>query len=253
MKTSILTQKSTKNTITIPTSIIPEKMNLRIRVLHAVDYPEIAQKFYEGQQEVLEEFNVDKSAISSIKESWWENSGSYIFVVEDVVTGEIGAGMRLDVVDPTHPIPLEQALADVEPELVTRIHKHNYILAETCGWWVRKSFSERNLPHLLMRAAISVAEKLRIKIILGFFNQYTRKTIEVMGFRPVNNLGENATFNYPNEKYQSTVMEFYLEELNNLPQEEVEMINWLKHHPVQKFHDEFKGRVTNFQYDLRIM
>lgn len=252
MATANLTQKQIKKETTIPTSIIPQKMNLRIRVLHAIDYPEIAQKFYEGQKEVLKEFGVD-GKISSIKDKWWENLGSYMLIVEDIITGEIGAGMRLDVVDPNHPIPLEKALADAEPELVTRIHKHDYILAETCGWWVRKSFSERNLPHLLMRAAISVADKLRIRIIVGFFNQYTRNTIEVMGFRPVNNLGKNATFNYPNEKYQSTVMEFYLDELNSLPQEEVEIINWLKKHPVQKFHEEFKERTTNFEYDLRIM
>ena len=251
MATATLTlSKTDNNKIVTPISATSQVMNIRIRVLHAVDHPEIAQKFYQGQLEVLNEFKIDISKIDSIKEKWWENPGSYMFIAEDIETGEIGAGIRLDVIDPTHPIPLEKALKD--PNLDFRLHKHNHILAETCGWWVKKSFSARNLPHILTRAAISVADKLRIKIILGFANPYTKKTIEVFGFHPVNNLGQNATYNYPNKNYPSTVMEFYLTELNNAPKEEIEIINNLRKYPIQKTKEEFKGKLTHIEYDLGI-
>lgn len=252
MSTATLTQKSIKKTVKIPTSIILEKMNLRIRVLHAVDYPKIAQKFYEGQKEVLKEFNVD-GKISSIKDKWWENMYSYMIVAEDIKTGELGGGMRLDVIDDSHSIPVERALSYIQPDIIERMHKYDNVLAETCGMWVSKRFSERNLPKILMRCSISIASKLRIKVLLGFANQYTCKMTEDMGFTTVKNVGNNGTFSYPDERYKTSLVELYVNEPKNAIPEEVEMINWLRQHPVQQVREEFRGRVTNFEYDLRIM
>ncbi len=252
MATATLTQKYTEKHTTLPISTIPEKMNLRIRVLHAVDYPEIAQKFYEGQKEVLKEFNVD-GKISSIKEKWWENLYSYMIVAEDIETGELGGGMRLDVIDDSHSIPVERALSYVQPDIVDRMHKYDNVLAETCGMWISKRFSERNLPKILMRCSISIASKLRIKVLLGFANQYTRKMTEDMGFTTVKNVGNNGTFAYPDERYTTSLVELYVNEHTNAIPEELEMINWLRKHPVQEVQEECKSRITNFEYDLRIM
>lgn len=254
MATAVQTQPKIgiSNTIKMSTSIIPQKMNIRIRVLHAVDYPEIAQKFYEGQREVLKEFNVD-GKITSIKDKWWENLYSYMIVAEDIETGELGGGMRLDVIDDSHSIPVERALSYIQPDIIDRMHKYDNVLAETCGMWISKRFSDRNLPKILMRCSISIASKLRIKVLLGFANQYTRKMTEDMGFTIVKNVGNDGTFSYPDERYKTSLVELYVNEHNNATPEELEMINWLRTHPVQKVRDDFKGRITKFDYDLRIM
>lgn len=251
------TQSYTEKNTTLPISTIPEKMNLRIRVLHAVDYPEIALTFRTKHLEVLEEFGV-ASKIGSAKNNWWEYSGSYLFIAEDIDTGEIGAGMRLDVIDATHSIPMEEAIERFSPEFVKIVHKYDNILAEACGWWVSKKFSERRLPAHLMRTAIAVSSKLRLNTLLGFPNQHTVKITEKFGFTPIDyikGLEQKGCINYPpKSEYISTAVE--LEDTYRLPtmtEEERDLIIWLRQHPIQSINEEIKGRVTNLEYDLRIM
>lgn len=247
----------TKNSFTMPISAIPQKMNLRIRVLHAVDYPEVTKIFRDKHREVLEEFGV-ASKISSAKNKWWEYSGSYLFIAEDIETGEIGAGMRLDVIDPTHNIPMAEAIEKFSPEFAKIVHKYDNILAEACGWWVSKKFSERKLPAHLMRTAIAVSSKLRLNTLLGFPNQHTVKITEKFGFTSIDyikGLEQNGCLNYPPKtEYISTAVE--LEDIYHLPtmtEEERDLIIWLRQHPIQSIHEEIKGRITNLEYDLRIM
>ncbi len=255
--TATLQAPQTKNIPNIPTSIIPEKMNLRIRVLHAVDYPEITQIFREKHREVSEEFGV-ASKVGSAKNNWWEHSGSYMFIAEDIETGEIGAGMRLDVIDATHSIPMEDAIKMFSPEFAKIVHKYDNILAEACGWWVSKKFSERQLPAHLMRAAIAVSSKLRLNTLLGFPNQHTVRITEKFGFTPIDyieGLEQNGCVNYPPQsEYVSTAVE--LEDTHLLPtmtEEERDFVIWLRKHPIQRINEEVKGRMTKLEYDLRIM
>jgi len=238
--------------------IIPEKMNIRIRVLHAIDYPEIAKKFQTKHTKVLEEFGLE---IGSTKNKWWEYSGSYMVIAEDIDTGEIGAGMRLDMIDATHDIPMEEAIERFNPEFKKIIHKYDNILAEVSALWTTKSFSERKLPARLLRAGISVSSKLRINTLVGFPHESTIKITDKLGFTPVDyidGLGEKGSFNYPykskDKSYKSTLVE--LEDTYNLPtmsEEERDFIVWLRSHPIQKINEEVRGRKTNLEYDLRIM
>lgn len=257
--TQVSSKKETK--ITIPVSIIPQKMNIRIRVLHAIDYPEIAKEFQAKHTKVLEEFGV--KGVGSVKNRWWEHSGSYMFIAEDIDTGEIGAGMRLDVIDATHDIPMEEAIEKFCPQFKNIIHKYDNILAEACALWVDKKFSERKLPAHLMRVAIAVASKLRINTLVSFPHECTLAMTQKLGFTIVDyieDLGEKGAFNYPpkpkkeNEYYKSTIVE--LEDTHNLPtqnSEERDFIIWLRQHPKQEMNEEVKGRITNIKYDLRIM
>ncbi len=235
--------------------IIPEKMNIRIRVLHAIDYPEIAKAFQAKHTKVLEEFGV--KGVGSVKNKWWEHSGSYMFIAEDIDTGEIGAGMRLDTIDATHGIPMEEAVERLNPKFKEILHKYDNILAEACGWWVSKKFSERKLPANLMRTAIAVSSKLRLHTLLGFPNQHTVKITEKFGFTPVDyieGLGKGSINYPPNSEYISTIVE--LENTDCLPsmtEEERDFVIWLRQHPIQTMNEEVKGRETDLEYDLRIL
>ncbi|WP_027002699.1 hypothetical protein [Hugenholtzia roseola] len=225
---------------------------LRLRVYHTADYQEIAQKYYQAQLEVLKEFGVN--GISSIKNKWWENPTSYMLVIEDAETGELGAGMRLDVVDPSHPIPLEEALKQLSPDIVPRVHKYNHILGEACGAWVKKEFSERGLPKLLMRSLIAFSVKVRVQVIVALANQYTKRMTEELGFTSIPNLGSNAAFCYPDTRYLSTAVE--IEDtlhLPTLPATERELVNQLRKQPLQTFYETYRGsEVISIECDLRL-
>ncbi|WP_375558964.1 hypothetical protein ACE193_14630 [Bernardetia sp. OM2101] len=264
MATATLTQKQIKKETTIPTSIIPQKMNLRIRVLHAMDYPEIAQECQAKHTKVLEEFGLAKD-IDSSKSKWWENSCSYLFIVEDMdtevnnITGfrEVGASMRLDKVDDSHSIPVESAI----PSITSRVHEYNYILGELCGLWVDKKFSERRLATHLFRSVIVFSSKLGIKNLLAMPPKHTKVFFDSLGFQVVDDIGNHGEINYPPKtNYVSTLMQIEdSSNLDTLPQEEKEFILWLRSHPKQFFSEEYKNektgitRETNIIYDLRMM
>ena len=260
METTTLTRNHTEKT-TNPTSIITQKMNLRICVFHASHYPDIAAKYHKSQLQVLKEFGVD--AVSSIKSEWWNNPCTYMFIVEDIVTGEIGAGMRLEVVDNKHSIPLEEALEKLSPDIAERVHKYNHILGEVCGLWVKKSFSGRNLPSHLLRSILCVAPKLRVEYLIALLPTHTMSIFSNSGFEVVENIGNKGQFFYPDERYISTVMELKnVSDLNTLvkekrlKEEEAEMIAWLKSNPEQALPTlEIckRNRQTKIKYDLRIM
>jgi hypothetical protein len=177
-----------------------------------------------------------------------------MFLVQDIETGELGAGMRLDVVDPTHPIPLEEALKNISPDIVPRVHKYNHVLAEGCGWWVRKDFSERNLPKYLLRAGIAIAPKLRIHTIVGFPHQHTIGIMQNLGFTIVETIGDNGSFTYPDPRYKSTIVE--LDDtiaLSTMSETERQIIFSLRQNPVQTFLETYRGEhQVEIECDLRL-
>ncbi|MFT6923366.1 MAG: hypothetical protein ACJA1C_002379 [Crocinitomicaceae bacterium] len=230
----------------------PQNLNFRIRVLHAIDYPEIAQDFNNKHLEVLREFGVDKQ-ISSVKNNWWESTYSYIIIAEHIESGELGGGMRLDVLNENQSLPVERVLSTMQPTVVDRLHFHYNELAETCGMWIGKRFRHRNLPKILMRSSICIASKLRLQILIGLANQYTLKMTEDLGFKVVKDVGHNGTFLYPDERYKTSFVELSLKEFTSKTNGEFGLINRLITKPVQKVQCEFKGKVNRIEYDLRIM
>ncbi len=229
-----------------------EFLHLKIRVLHALNHAEIARIYTSGQQNVLKEFGV--KGVTSAKRNTWENPNTYLFLAEDAITGEIGAGMRLDVADMIYTLPLEDALKNIVPDLSKRIHKFDNTIAEACGWWVKKEFSERRIPKHLLVSAIAVAPKLRINVMLGFPHQITKKITDSLGFESVRNLGDNnASFYYPNEQYLSTVVELDTVTLKTMPEEEKSKVLLLRQNPIQTILVEVGGYKTRFDFDLRLL
>lgn len=229
-----------------------KSMSIRIKILHSFDNEDSAQIYLTSQRNILKEFNVQ--GIRSAKKKLWENNLSYLIVLEDVKTNEIVGGVRLDVADDKHLLPMEESLAHLYPELILRIHKFNNIIAELCALWIKKEYSERRLAEHLIIAAIAVANKIRIKVIVGLANQYSLPIVESLGFTAASTVGkEKGNFpNYPNEKYTSTVVELDAYELNTVPEEVKERIISLRSNPVQCIIDQYNGYFTGLEYDIRL-
>ncbi len=226
-------------------------MNIRIRCFHATNNTEVAKIYMSGQQDVLKEFNI--SGVTSAKNNTWENENTYIFIAEDVKTGEIGAGMRLDVADINHKLPLEMALENQVDDLSQRIHRFDHVIAEACGWWVKKSFSERRLPKFTLLAGIAIAPKLRINYIVAFPHQHTISIMTNVGFTIAKTIGTHeGSFIYPDERYNSTIVEINAVTLDTTDNIERERILSLRTNPVQSFIEKHKNYTTKFDFDLRL-
>lgn len=228
-----------------------KNMNIRIRLLHTAQHQDIADIYFQGQKEVLKEFGVDK--IDSIKNNWRDNPLTYMLIAENIKTGEIGGGLRLDVVDPSNPIPIQEAIKHLTPSIVPRVHKYDNVLAELCGMWVKKEFSERSLSTALIRSAISVCSKLRISVLLALPPLHTKFIFDNLGFSVVTDVSNKGEFQYPDERYISTLMALDFTEEYSMKNEEEGFIKLLKEKPNTVIYDQVKNNPFTLEYDLRLI
>ena len=231
--------------------IVKNNINIRIRLLHTAQHPDIADKFYNGQKEALKSFKI--KGINSIKNNWRANPLTYMLIAEDSLTGEICAGLRLDVVDPSNPIPLVDAIKHLSPSIVPRIHKFNNVLAELCGLWVHSEYRGLALPTALVRSAVSVCSKLRISVLVVLSATHSKSFLVPFGFTPVKELPNDASFIYPDERYLSILMELELFGKYNMTHGEDKTIKNLKKNPHYIVYDQANGKPFTLEYDLRLI
>lgn len=226
-------------------------MHIRIRVFHSQNQAEVARICLSGQSGVLKEFGVN--SVSSASGTAWQNKNTYLILLEDVKTGVIGGGMRLDVATPDKELPIEKALKSQYPDITKRIHKFDHIIAETCGLWISKEFSERKLAKYLMISAITVAPKIRVDVLVGLANTYSLPMTLGLGFTVAKTVGDNGgQFYYPDNRYLSTVVELNAFELDTVAADVKELILNLRETPKQSFRKEHNGYITQLDYDLRV-
>ncbi len=231
--------------------MINDTYNVRIKLLHTAQHPDIANQFFNGQQEALKNFKVE--GINSIKNNWRDNPLTYMIVAEDVVTRELCAGLRLDVVDPSNPIPVVDALKHITPTIVPRIHKYNYVLAELCGLWVHHDYRGLELPLVLVRSALSVCSKLRISILLVLAASHSKHFLEPFGFSTVKELPNNGAFNYPDKRYISYLMELELFGDYHFSKKEEKAIDNLRKNPHYVIYGQAADVPYTIEYDLRLI
>lgn len=236
---------------TVSDDTIPKEMNLRIRVLHAIDYPEIAMNCHKKHLEVLDEFNLSNE-IDSAKSNWWDNPNSYLLIVEDIYSGEIGSSIRIDMIAKSHPLPLASILRGYDSSFVKKLEDSKHILGELSGLWVSQKFSKRRLSTFLLDAILALSSKLRINYLIAMPPKHTKYVFDQKGFEVVKRIGNKGEIFYPNDSYISTIMEFndtfFLKNLVDRTH-----IISLRQNPVQKVNYIIDDRKTILEYDLRIL
>lgn len=200
-------------------------------MLRSVDHPQVAERFAKEQSSVLKMFGV--TGVTSAKQAWQSDPNTYMFVAEDALTGELVAGMRLDMESESKPIPMLEALTKISSEFGDVVNNLRPLgLAEGCGWWVKEGYAGLGLPGILLRAGVSVSPRLGINYIFGFPHQHTKPIMSKYGFIALDVIGENGSFTYPDDRYKSTVVELNTQTLHTTPRAERERIFSLRSNPV---------------------
>lgn len=223
---------------------------LRLRVLHTSDHPEVADQYYAKHAEVLRAFGI--GAVSSLKPNMRADPTIYMVVIELVATGELIAGMQLDIAS-LDSVPVEERLRGTVPELgrvvLARISEG---VAEACGIWVRRDFAKLGLLRYLLRAGVAVAPTLGLTHLVGIANEFSKPTIDAFGFVPVESVVNRGVVCYPDERYPSTIMELNCRKLKSTPSEERSIVLGLRETPVQVSCHQRDDVVVVLEYDLRV-
>ncbi len=170
---------------------------LRIKLFRAIDDLESCQRFAEGHANVLRDYGVTK--VTSSNNGWFYNPGAYVVTVELKETGEIVGGERIHLAHKDFPLPIEQAVNVVDPNVhhLVSTHMDNKLTGELCGLWNAKSIAGKGVSFLLTKIGVVLANLLKMDSIFVLCAPYTVSLCQQVGFEIETSIGNQGTFFYP--------------------------------------------------------
>lgn len=224
-------------------------MRYKISAYRAVDDQALNKKFIEGHAQVLKDYGV--TMITSNKPNWLDNDHVYCVVAYDEA-GEMVGGVRLHIADWIHPLPLENALSELDPNIHKLVESFKEEgVGELCGLWNAKKVAGVGISLVLMRASIAIIDQLNFKIGMGICAEYSLPLFQQVGFEVDTSLKNNGEFPYPTDKYITRVIGILnAGELGRAQEYDREQILLLRNSPqITKTEEGKKGSFT-VDYDL---
>jgi hypothetical protein len=225
---------------------------IKFSAFRAVDDKALCKEYIEGHVKVLTDYGITN--VTSNNPTWLENPNIYCVVARNE-SGELVGGIRVQVVDGIHPLPVEIAIGDVEPNIYNFVKELAVSggAGELCGLWNSKKVKGMGVSVLLTRAAISMINQFKIQMLTGICGGYTLPMFTKAGFVINTSLGDHGKFLYPNENNVAQVVGILnamrLETAN--PYDREQMLN-LRQFPRQIRMEEGPKGTMEIEYDMVI-
>ncbi|MGZ4098795.1 MAG: hypothetical protein ACXVNM_07950, partial [Bacteroidia bacterium] len=148
---------------------------IKVTVFRAVKEPQKCEVYLKGHMQVLIDYNVMK--ITSYNKLWMQNPSAYVIIAENMATGEMIGGIRVEVAKGLYPLPIESAIGAMDPKVYDLVKEYaiNGGVGELCGLWNSKEVKGVGVSFFLTRAAISIVNQLRFRTMVGICAEYTLK------------------------------------------------------------------------------
>lgn len=226
---------------------------LILRAFKATEDPEGCQKFLKGHAEILTNIGVNK--VTSSKEEWVDDPGTYVLVVEDPESHEVMGGARIDTTFGRKKLPIEEATGDMDPKIHDLVASYQEVGAgEVCGLWNSRKVAGLGFGSLfLSRAAMALAGMLEVKVLLALCAPYTVKPGFYFGYHVIKDIGNEGTFYYPKLDLLATAMvnpDIY--KLENADGNERNKIFELREQPNILLTEPSKRKEVTIQYQLEL-
>lgn len=207
-------------------------MGIRIRAFRAVDDLQSCQRFVKGHMEVLQRYGI--TMITSANIEWFINPNVIVITVESTDGKEMYGGMRIHTHGGNQTLPIEDAVGKIDDSIYQLVTDHARMgTGEFCGMWNSKDVAGRGLSYILTAAGTSVISQLGIESIFVLCAEYTVHMVERVGFRVINDLGNNGTFYYPKLNLVATALVKMYRDFSTADSSEVELMNSLRLNPNQ--------------------
>lgn len=180
---------------------------IRLRAFRAIDEEDSCYEFADGHKKVLEGFNLGNITTNNV--SWAYNPNVYVIMAHETETGDLLGGIRIQIADGVHPLPVEDAVSNFDPKIHDMVT--HYALSggtsELCGLWNSRSKAPNiGITINLVVAGMAICSQLPITSIFTIVASYTLKIARQMGYRIETSLGNNGEFIYPNSNYVARVL-----------------------------------------------
>lgn len=224
---------------------------IKISVFRAITEDVKCEQYLKGHMQVMIDYNVMK--ITSYNKSWTLNSSAYVLIAENVDSGEMVGGIRVEVAKGVFPLPIETAIGVMDQRIydLVKYYAINGGGGELCGLWNSKSVKGVGISFFLTRAAIAIVEQLKVKTMVGICAEYTLKMFTDVGFEINKELGKNGEFPYPDDRYITRSLGILnTETLHSANAYDKELILDLRNKPIQtRIETGSKGEI-DIDYEL---
>lgn len=178
----------------------------RIFVFRAIDEPELCERYIEGHVKVLTDYGITN--VTTNNREWTKHPYIYCTVAEDLDTNELVGGVRIQISDGIHPLPVESAIGYMDNRIYDKVKQFalNGGISESCGLWTAKRMKGIGMARYLMRASVASSNQLGFNIMLGICGWHTLKLFGEIGFVVDKSLGENGDFPYPTKEHIANVI-----------------------------------------------
>ncbi len=227
-------------------------MVIKFRAFKATHDPETCKNFLKGHVSVLEDYGITNITTNN---NLWMDMDCVWGVVAETEEGEMVGGIRVQLADGIHPLPVEKAVGYMDPTLYDMVRQ--FIpegVGELCALWNAKKVAGIGISILLTRAGISITNQIKCKTLMGICGGYTLKMFKKVGFVIDNTLGNGGEFIYPNEEYIAWVLGILnAKELATADDYDRERMLSLRNKPVQDFTEPSKNEEgIEIKYNLLI-
>jgi hypothetical protein len=128
-------------------------------------------------------------------------------VIAEKEDGTIVGGVRVQVADGIHMLPVELAVGKMDPKVHEIVQSYyNDGVGELCALWNAKEVAGMGLSIIIVRAGISILNQIKCSTLVGICAEYTLKMFKKVGFVVDTSLGNQGEFVYPNENYIARVL-----------------------------------------------
>lgn len=178
-----------------------------IFAFRAIDEPQLCAEYLAEHEKILHNFGV--TSVTTVNKSWFSNPNIYCIVAQDVAMNKIIGGIRIQIADNIHPLPVEIAVGHLVTTLKEKIKKQTTLkcIAELCGLWVSLSYTGSGLARYLNWAAIATSNQLGINSFTGICSKHIFPLFSTLGFIHDNSIEGNVSLDYPGKGYTSNVIE----------------------------------------------
>ncbi|MFZ6051109.1 hypothetical protein [Halocola ammonii] len=227
----------------------------RFRFFRAVDDPVACDRFKEGHRKILVDYGITNVTTNTED---WQNDPDVFVITAETECGEMVGGIRLDRTSSAlKSLPIQSALNKLDPEIDGLVRSDSARgTAEVCGLWNAKKVFGKGVSPLLARAAVAYAAFIEIDTLYCLVAQYTLDLAKSIGFSVLEEIGNQGTFKYPNDRFVASALRIVdLEELKTAIPSERRRIFSIRRNPSQEFIElsQKKNVAVAYQNDVNIV
>ncbi len=145
--------------------------------------------------------------VTSARHAWWRNPNTFALLLEDAKSGEALGGVRLQRWGNGEALPLERALASVDPQA------HAWLacfadrgVGELCGLWCAPELRGFRLGLVLTRMGLALATQLRAHTLFALCDSSKAANNCALGFTEDRTLAQRGSFEYPRPGLRAQVL-----------------------------------------------